>query len=447
MKFQDISEHEAGSPDSIVDTFSQEQTTTDSPVVGIQFRKTTDLDRLAGSILRAQQANHDVIIYSSVTIPDLIKDIIAQLEVPVIQPEKRADADPVDLVTLFARTTGYPGVLLKDDLEYRIDFERSAQRLQTGADYVIEASYEPPLPPEPHVLVGIPAYNEQQAIADVVANAQPNADDVLVVDDGSDDRTVERADSAGATVIEHETNQGYGGALKTIFENASRVNADSLVIVDADGQHDPEEIPALVETQQATDAEIVIGSRFSDGGWTDAPLYRRFGLGVVNILTNLSLGVVRPASWITDTQSGFRLYSGVAIDSLADADDIGDTMSASTDILYHAHHNNFDIEEAGAEVNYDVEDASNINPISHGITLVMNILRTIEQDRPVTILGIPGFCLSLLGIGFGYWTFSNYIATGTFPMGIAIASVFFGLAGVFASFTAIILHSLNQHLD
>jgi hypothetical protein len=77
----------------------------------------------------------------------------------------------------------------------------------------------------------------------------------------------------------------------------------------------------------------------------------------------------------------------------------------------------------------------------------MNLLRTVERDRPVTVLGVPGFISALLGIGFGYWTFSTYISSGVFPLGLAVTSVFFALAGIFACFTAIILHSLNAHLS
>jgi len=427
-------------------TIGGEESATDEALVGIHATASTTGDHLAGSILRAHEAGHDVVVCSSGEVDDEALSFADDLAVPILEAGS-SDSAPADVLVSFAREVGYPGLLWQADPTSRVDFERSTEQLQHGTDYLEAVVTQPPISPEPTVLVGIPAYNEAQAIADVVTDAQRNADEVLVVDDGSDDNTVERAREAGATVIEHETNRGYGGALKTIFEEASRLNTDSLVIVDADGQHNPDEIPDLVETQQATDADIVIGSRFAEDGNTDAPLYRRFGLGVVNLLTNLSLGVVRSDSWIKDTQSGFRLYSPSAIDSLAAGGDIGDQMSASTDILYHAHHNGFDVEEVGAEVKYDVEDASNINPVSHGITLVMNIVRTIEQDRPVTILGVPGFFSTLVGIGFGYWTFSNYIASGTFPLGIAIVSVFFGLAGIFASFTAIILHSLNQHLN
>lgn len=418
---------------------------TDKPVIGIPVTPTTNPNTLVGAILRARQAEYDVILFGSSPVTDQIESFVRQLEVTALWFDRVPGSNLIDSVNSFARDAAYPGVLIQRDVERPVDFEASITQLRGTTDYAIDATYEPTLSSEPHILVGIPAYNEEQAIADVVIDALQYADDVLVVDDSSDDTTAEQATDAGATVIEHEVNQGYGGALKTIFEEASRVRTDSLVILDADGQHNPEQIPDLLETQQTTDADIVIGSRFTDGGATDAPLYRRVGLGVVNLLTNLSLGVVRSDSWITDTQSGFRLYSRSAIDSLAAAEGISNQMSASTDILYHAQHNNFEIEEVGAEIKYDVEDASNIHPISHGITLVMNIIRTIEQDRPVTILGIPGFVLTLIGIGFGYWTFSNYIVSGTFPMGLAVGSAFFGLAGLFASFTAIILHSLNTH--
>jgi len=93
------------------------------------------------------------------------------------------------------------------------------------------------------VLAAIPAYNEEAAIADVVTETKQYADLVLVIDDGSSDDTVLLAKEAGATVIEHEENGGYGAALRTAFREANRRRADHLVILDGDGQHDPSDIP------------------------------------------------------------------------------------------------------------------------------------------------------------------------------------------------------------
>jgi zinc transporter ZupT len=122
-------------------------------------------------------------------------------------------------------------------------------------------------------------------------------------------------------------------------------------------------------------------------------------------------------------------------------------MSASTDILYHAHEHGYEFEEIGTTIDYDVDDPSSHSPITHGLTLVGNILTTIERKRPILILGVPGFISSFVGVGFGYWTLSNYINSGTFPLGLATTSGFLVLAGIFTCFTAIILHSLNTHFQ
>jgi glycosyltransferase involved in cell wall biosynthesis len=316
----------------------------------------------------------------------------------------------------------------------------------TGADTTSASGDALPIEQAGTVIVGIPAYNEAGSIGSVVQDAARYADEVLVVDDASSDATAKQAAEAGATVIHHEDNRGYGGALNTVFAEAARRDPAHLVILDGDGQHDPNDIPEAIATQEDSEADIVIGSRFEAGSETDLPAYRRVGLAVVNTLTNLSMGVIRRESWVTDTQSGFRTYNQQAIQSLHHDDTIGDGMSASTDILYHAHQHDYDLEEIGTTIDYDVEDPSSHNPVTHGLTLVANILKTIEHDRPVTSLGVPGFLSAFAGLGFGYWTFSNYIATGQFPLGLAVTSSFFGLAGIFACFTAIILHSLNTHL-
>ena len=102
-------------------------------------------------------------------------------------------------------------------------------------------------------LVAMPAYNEETYIAKTVVGAARHADAVLVVDDGSVDETVAIAEALGAIVVCHETNKGYGGALQTIFATARDLGAEELVIIDADGQHSPGEIPRLL-------AELRVGN-------------------------------------------------------------------------------------------------------------------------------------------------------------------------------------------
>ncbi len=158
-------------------------------------------------------------------------------------------------------------------------------------------------------LIIIPAYNEELTIGSVVALARKYGD-VLVVDDGSSDRTSEIAQNAGAIVVKHETNMGKGAALRTGFDYALANGYDAAVCLDADGQHNPGEIPKLLEPILKDEADMVIGSRFLDGAKKSIPLYRRLGLWILNTTTNASLnGNLK----VTDSQSGFRAMKWVWI--------------------------------------------------------------------------------------------------------------------------------------
>lgn len=224
------------------------------------------------------------------------------------------------------------------------------------------------------IMVGIPAYNEADSIADVVASVAVYADEVIVVDDGSEDETSERALVAGATVVTHERNRGYGGALSTIFAHARAAGAGHLVVLDGDGQHDPADIPVLVDTQRETGAEIVIGSRFVGNSNSVIPSYRYFGIAVVNAITNLSMRLKYSPLGLSDTQSGFRAYGKDAIETIADTEDIGHGMDASLDILFHAAQEGYDIKEVPSEVDYEVQNPSTINPVVHGLALVRRLI-------------------------------------------------------------------------
>ncbi len=237
---------------------------------------------------------------------------------------------------------------------------------------------------DPTIIAGIPAYNEANTIADVVAETEPFVDEVVVVDDGSGDETARRARRAGASVVEHERNQGYGAALATTFRYARDADADHLVILDGDGQHDPIDVPQLISKQQESAADIVIASRFVEGADSETPLYRRFGLGVVNTLTNAVVRVQGTRLGISDTQSGYRAYNREAIESLASCEEIGDGMDASLGILFHGVQQGYRFAEVPTEIDYDVDDANSQHPLTHGLTLVARILGEALPDWAVS---------------------------------------------------------------
>lgn len=162
---------------------------------------------------------------------------------------------------------------------------------------------------EKRVIV-IPAYNEQNAIGDVVRSAMKVADRVLVVDDGSTDRTGEIATAAGATVVRHPVNRGLGGALGTGIEGALRIGADLIATMDADGQHRPEDAKRAMDRLMEGDADFVIGSRMLEGKG-NMPAGRRLAQRLGNALTFLLF-----RKWVTDSQSGLRAMTRQAAERL-----------------------------------------------------------------------------------------------------------------------------------
>lgn len=427
---------------------SMESTSTDVPAIGVVMSG-EDADMLARVVLRAHRRGHNVlVIHLFAERSSGVIDFTQQLGASVVSvPRATTETEAWETLAQTACEYGYPGLICHRDLTEYIDYDRSLDRLRTSETYTVDA--EPGVSPdeqtELELLVAIPAYNEAATIADVVADASSYADCVLVVDDGSDDATVARARDAGAVVVEHERNKGYGGALRTIFREGQRRRASCLVVIDGDGQHRTADIPRLVQRLDETDADLVIGNRF-EGENTEIPIYRQFGLWVINVLTNASMGIFRPRDRVTDTQSGFRAYGRQAIRTLAEDETIGTNMAASIDILHHAHRQGYTIEDVGTTISYDVEDASSQNPVTHGLALVSTTLRTIEREHPIGILGIPGFLVTFVGFGFSYWSITVYLRAGVLPFGPALASVFCLLFGIFAVFTAIVLHSLETHL-
>lgn len=159
------------------------------------------------------------------------------------------------------------------------------------------------------VIALIPAYNEETTIADVLTRTQPFVDGMIVVNDGSTDRTPQIARALGATVVSHVINRGLGAAIGTGFVAATRMNADAVVTLDADGQHDPTEINKFIEAIQKG-ADMVIGSRMLTG-FKGMPLHRRAAQIIGNIVTFVLFG-----AWVTDSQSGFRAFTRYAIEKI-----------------------------------------------------------------------------------------------------------------------------------
>lgn len=146
----------------------------------------------------------------------------------------------------------------------------------------------------------LPAYNEGRAIADLVREAKSFVQSVLVVNDGSRDDTAQWAKSAGAHVLSHRINLGKAAALKTGCEAAVMLGADIVVLMDSDGQHQPKDIPRVIQPILVGKASIVVASRKGGG---KMPLVRNLGNRLLELSVRTLFGVA-----IRDIQSGFRAF-------------------------------------------------------------------------------------------------------------------------------------------
>lgn len=179
-------------------------------------------------------------------------------------------------------------------------------------------------------LVLIPALNEEQSVAAVVASARRLGYEVCVVDDGSSDQTSHRAREAGAHVLRLPVNVGIGGALRCGFRWALSQGYDAVIQVDADQQHDTAEVGPLLDAMRSTGAEMVIGSRFMTGsGEYEVKRARRVAMATLSRRVARITGVR-----VLDSSSGFRVIRRPLLDRFASdypVEYLGDTVEALVD--------------------------------------------------------------------------------------------------------------------
>jgi glycosyltransferase involved in cell wall biosynthesis len=201
-------------------------------------------------------------------------------------------------------------------------------------------------------LAVIPAHNEASRIFPVIQAAMSYLP-VLVVDDGSTDTTGEISLKAGADVIRQDPNQGKGAALKRGFHHALSLGFDGIVTLDADGQHDPLEIPLFLRGYESTHADLIIGGR----DFSKMPLVRRFSNSLGRWLFSWALG--QP---VQDNQSGFRLMSRRLVEASLDSNLSG--FEFEVDVIVICVQQNFVLQWVPISTIYRGQ-TSHINPIKH----------------------------------------------------------------------------------
>jgi glycosyltransferase involved in cell wall biosynthesis len=199
------------------------------------------------------------------------------------------------------------------------------------------------------VFIVIAAFNEEHSVPKVIASLQKAGyHNIVVVDDGSKDKTFDATVKAGATALQHVVNRGQGAALKTGIDYALQQGADIIVTFDADGQHRAEDLPAMIKPVAEGKADITIGSRFLKQESIDkVPWIRRVLLKGSVFVMWMFYGVK-----MTDAHNGFRVFSREAAKKI---NITSDRMAHASEIIEEVHRKKLKFKEVPVVINYTDE--------------------------------------------------------------------------------------------
>jgi glycosyltransferase involved in cell wall biosynthesis len=209
----------------------------------------------------------------------------------------------------------------------------------------------------------VPAYNEEKNIHDVVKRLRKIGFKVIVVDDGSKDRTYELAKRAGAIVLKHKINKGKGEALRTAFEYAKRRKIKNIVIIDADLQYLPEEAMKLLEPIKRGEADFVMGYR----NWREVPFRHKLGNFVWRTFFNILYGTK-----LKDTNCGYMAFGERAIKEI---ENIHGGYIIENSILSDAFKKRLRVKQVPVKVFYHKKSG-----IKRGIRVVLGVLIFILKE-------------------------------------------------------------------
>ena len=214
------------------------------------------------------------------------------------------------------------------------------------------------------IIALIPAYNADRFIGEVIRAASIHVP-VIVVNDGSTDRTLEKARGTDARVVDQQPNQGKGAALQRGFREALGLGVRAVITLDADGQHDPSEIPLFVERYRQTSADLIIGER----DFSRMPLVRRVSNTIGRAAFSWAIG-----RQVRDNQSGYRLLSRRLMETVLASGERG--FEFEMDMILKCVRNGWPIAGVPIATIYG-EERSNIKPVDH----VVHFFRMVRDTR------------------------------------------------------------------
>ncbi len=262
------------------------------------------------------------------------------------------------------------------------------------------------------LVIYMPAFNEERQIEAVLKGLPPSIEGVsdvifLVVDDGSTDNTATIARKAGATVVQHRRNRGVGAAFHSAVQFALENNADILVGIDADGQFNSEEIPAIIKPILERNANMVIGNRFTQGIPQNMASMKFWGnqqiAQIINYVANQRF---------QDVSCGFRAYDRETLLRLNLFGEFTYTHETILSIIFQGLH----VTECPVSVKYDPERRSRVagSLLRYMIQTSKIILRVLLDYRPFRVFGSLGGVFIALGITFEIFLFGHYLIAGSY---------------------------------
>lgn len=300
------------------------------------------------------------------------------------------------------------------------------------------------------LIIYMPALNEEEGIQQVIANLPCELEkidsiDYLVVDDGSTDNTAALALSAGAQVVSHGRNRGVGAAFHSAVRFALENKADILVGIDADGQFDPVDIPAMIEPIIANTVDMMVGNRFTSGMPEHMPRAKYWGNNKVAQLISYVSG-----QKFQDVSCGFRAYSREALFRLNIFAEFTYTHETILSLMFQG----LRVVEYPIRIKYFPDRKSRVaESISHyAIQTSRIILRVLLDYKPLRVFGVIGGMFLAIGSGFilfllGYFaltsSFSPYKTTGFIGLGFIV----FGMLVLLIALIADMLNRLRINQD
>ena len=209
-------------------------------------------------------------------------------------------------------------------------------------------------------------------------------------------------------------------------------------MLDADGQHNPEDIPKLIEPLHNEEADMVIGSRYIRPEEQDIPLYRRFGLGVIDRIFTQSI-----SENITDSQSGYRSFTRQTAQKMIETKHNG--FGADSEQIKLAKTNGVRILEVPVIIQYNgLDNTSKKNPLTHGAEIISTILNLVITERPILLIGTPGIFSLLMGIiALGFFIF-YYNLNGYISIPFALLTATGVILGTMLILVSLVLYSINE---